>query len=351
MAWQSQRPHHRSSRGYPVSTMDQIMGQIGDEQNVLIVVMGATGSGKTSFINMASGSNLRTSASLASCTDRVQPSESFTIDGRLVTLIDTPGFDDSERSDTDVLKMIALFLQVTYEAGKKLAGVIYVHRILDPKLGGVSRRNFRMFRQLCGDETLKNVVIVTSMWDRTDYGTAVSRERELSSSDDCFKVALDHGAKFTRHQNNMSSAQSIIRLLLPNAPQALAIQRELVDERKAISQTGAGVELNQELLKQAQKHREEMEALRQEMSTAMRADRQQIAAEYQKVAAELKRVQGESEKLADGFNQEKARVEQMMQVQDQAVRDANRSQLTRNLLTVCSIIVTAVIGVESNGGF
>ena len=32
------------------------------------------------------------------------------LDGRLVTLIDTPGFDDSSVSDTDILKMIALYL-------------------------------------------------------------------------------------------------------------------------------------------------------------------------------------------------------------------------------------------------
>ena len=35
------------------------------------------------------------------------------LDGRLVTLIDTPGFDDSSVSDTDILKMTALFLSST----------------------------------------------------------------------------------------------------------------------------------------------------------------------------------------------------------------------------------------------
>ena len=43
-------------------------------------------------------------------TAEVQFANTFTLDGRTVTLIDTPGFDDIFRSDTEVLKMIAYFL-------------------------------------------------------------------------------------------------------------------------------------------------------------------------------------------------------------------------------------------------
>ena len=44
-----------------------------------------------------------------SCTSEVAYSN-CTIDGRRVILIDTPGFDDTTISDTDILKMIALYL-------------------------------------------------------------------------------------------------------------------------------------------------------------------------------------------------------------------------------------------------
>jgi hypothetical protein len=40
----------------------------------------------------------------------VQVAGAFDLDGRRVVLIDTPGFDDTTRSDTDILKMIAAFL-------------------------------------------------------------------------------------------------------------------------------------------------------------------------------------------------------------------------------------------------
>jgi len=62
---------------------------------------------------LASGSNLHVGANLESCTANVQLAGGFTIDGRPVVLIDTPGFDDTKMSDTDVLKLIAAFLATT----------------------------------------------------------------------------------------------------------------------------------------------------------------------------------------------------------------------------------------------
>jgi len=59
---------------------------------------------------MSSGSNLPIGTDLASSTAKVQPSDEFTLDGQRVLLVDTPGFDDTYKSDTDILKMIAAFL-------------------------------------------------------------------------------------------------------------------------------------------------------------------------------------------------------------------------------------------------
>ena len=62
------------------------------------------------FVNLISGSDLGVAQGLQSCTRTVQVSGSFILDGRRVTLIDTPGFDDTVRSDADVLEMIAASL-------------------------------------------------------------------------------------------------------------------------------------------------------------------------------------------------------------------------------------------------
>lgn len=65
------------------------------------------------FINSASGGNLRVGQGLKSCTSKVQIASTFELDGRDVTLIDTPGFDDTTRSDAEILRMIAAFLATT----------------------------------------------------------------------------------------------------------------------------------------------------------------------------------------------------------------------------------------------
>ena len=50
---------------------------------------------------------------LESCTAEVQLSDVFTLDGREVVLIDTPGFDDTSKSDAEILQTIAAFLTST----------------------------------------------------------------------------------------------------------------------------------------------------------------------------------------------------------------------------------------------
>lgn len=65
---------------------------------------------KLQFVNLVSGSTLRVGDGLESCTTEVQLSIPFELGGRLVELIDTPGFDDTSKSDADILNMIATYL-------------------------------------------------------------------------------------------------------------------------------------------------------------------------------------------------------------------------------------------------
>lgn len=58
-------------------------------------------------MNQASGSHLKVGHDLDSCTSETQVSEEFVLDDRRVALIDTPGFDDTNLNDTEVLKSIA----------------------------------------------------------------------------------------------------------------------------------------------------------------------------------------------------------------------------------------------------
>ena len=59
------------------------------------------------FINHASGSNLQIGTN---STPEIQVLYEFALDGKAVTLIDTPGFDNTSMSDADILKMIGFSL-------------------------------------------------------------------------------------------------------------------------------------------------------------------------------------------------------------------------------------------------
>ncbi|OAX43140.1 P-loop containing nucleoside triphosphate hydrolase protein [Rhizopogon vinicolor AM-OR11-026] len=225
--------------------------------------MGPSGSGKTTFINEASGSDFAVGKGLESCTSEVQATKPFILNGREVTLIDTPGFDDTNRSDTDILAMIG-----AYEHGAKLAGIIYMHRISDFRMGGTNKRNFKMFRELCGESTLRNVLIVTNMWDQVAPDIGEMREKELE--DNFFKPVLMKGARMLRHEGTRESSHRILRYLIHNQPATLLIQEELVNEHKNIVQTSAGSELTRVLNEQRERHEEVVAQLRIDMEVAIR---------------------------------------------------------------------------------
>lgn len=231
-----------------------------------------------------SNSKLGIGYGLESCTSEVHVSEPFALDGRIVTLIDTPGFDDTVKTEAEILRLIADFLSATYvpffyprrpladsnmcryESGRKLNGVIFLHRISDYRMGGIARKNFRLFKKLCGDDALKSVVIATNMWGDVTPEVGEKRENELSTNDLFFKPALEKGAKVVRHDNTLESAYKIIREIMGFPPAALSIQKELVDEHKTIEQTAAGQDLKVELEAQIKKQKEEMDGIRAEMN-------------------------------------------------------------------------------------
>jgi hypothetical protein len=62
----------------------------------------------------------------------------FKIGNQDVILADTPGFDDIGVSDTEILTRIADWIKDIYDEGSLLSGIIYLHRISDPRMDGAS---------------------------------------------------------------------------------------------------------------------------------------------------------------------------------------------------------------------
>lgn len=124
-----------------------------------------------------------------------QVATSFPIEigNTVVNLIDTPGFDDTNRYDTEVLEEISTFLATHYKLGGRLCGLIYLHPISDNRMRGTARLNLEMFQELCGIDSLRNVVLASTMWDLVPQQVGEEREAELASKPEfwgiCWRMA------------------------------------------------------------------------------------------------------------------------------------------------------------------
>lgn len=241
----------------------------------LIALMGPTGSGKSTFTNAVCDQQFaEVGHGLGSCTTAVQPIP-FKFAGEQVTLVDTPGFDDTVRPQADVLKEIATFLEKTYERGKRFTAVIYMHRITDRRMTGISMETFRLFRKICGDDAMKNVTIVTNMWEEVDEKVGQKREEEIKSN--FFKDAFDHGAKMCRHYGTPDSAKDIVRQTLQLDPRVLRVQDEMVKEKKSVPDTDAGIQLLKELDAETERRQKEIIDLRSELDALGGAHDDEVA--------------------------------------------------------------------------
>lgn len=214
-------------------------------------------------------------------------------DSTNVYLVDTPGFDDTNLSDTDVLREIAAWLTGSYNNKVNLTGILYLHRIIDPRMGGSAKKNLFMFKKLCGPEALKHVVLVTTMWEQVDEKVGISRERELEETEDFWGYMLGKGSRIERHMNTPESARRIVEIFMskgrPRSPVLLAIQDEMVNNHKDLDETEAGRGLDDVLAIEREKFRRELEQTRQEMQEA-------IELCDKKSQEELSKQQAESEK-------------------------------------------------------
>ncbi|KDQ13005.1 hypothetical protein BOTBODRAFT_175882 [Botryobasidium botryosum FD-172 SS1] len=227
-------------------------------------VMGSTGAGKTTFVNLVTDKNLQVGHGLSSSNVEIQAADCILEGGRRVRLIDVPGFDDTYISDIDILDMISTYLAVTYRSERLLSGVIYLHRITDNRVSGVSYKNIKLFHKLCGDRAQTHVMLVTSMWDLVSPPIGAAREQELK--DVFWRHMIRVGATVARHDGSSAeTARGIVSRLVEMNTMKLKIQREIVDEGKSLLQTTAGVFLYDEQRKlraRFEKEFAEQEALR-----------------------------------------------------------------------------------------
>lgn len=126
-----------------------------------------------------------------------------------------------------------------YAAGQKFNGVIFLRDINDSKMKGAENKNLRMFRKLCGDENMKNVVLVTTKWNTVrDFSVAEAREAQLKT--EFFGPMIELGAKVARDNGTQTSAQSIVRLVLGMPEFVMEIVTNIMNDKLDLGDTEAG---------------------------------------------------------------------------------------------------------------
>ncbi|KAF2835262.1 hypothetical protein M501DRAFT_999295 [Patellaria atrata CBS 101060] len=156
-----------------------------------------------------------------------------------IAIVDTPGFDDTTRSDAEILDEITQFLVAQYQLGIPLRGLIYLHRITDMRMQGSALRYFQMFQKICGEEAFGNVVLVTTMWDQLrDPSIGLKRDQELRKEFWC--MMEKGGSQIYNFDGSSAMAQGIVIGLAGKKDIVLRIQREVNDYGKTLEDTSAG---------------------------------------------------------------------------------------------------------------
>ena len=310
----------------------------------MVLVLGETGAGKSYFIDkLAPTEGVEIGHDLQSCrsasvldmpppqltsgtgTQRSRPVPAI-VGGTEVLLVDTPGFDDSIRSDGDILLEISSGLAAQNALGVKLLGVIYLHDITVRRMRRSLKRELQLVKLICGVENYGHVLLVTTQWgdDKryVEYG-----DRQAQLEDNYWEDLIQGGATVCEFKGTEESARGIVSQLNTGKGITLAIQRQMTN--------GNHVHLkNTEAGKYAIQARKEMEEEYQEL--------------LKSPAAHSEHLQEYKTSLAKSANDEAKLEVEMVERIETLIRKAVRDEIDRNQRrpTVMNVIswILSIVG-------
>jgi hypothetical protein len=235
----------------------------------------------------------------------------FDHEGHSFCLVDTPGFDDSHDHDAEIVDDIVNWL------GKRnnVCGILYLHRIIDPKVTGTARANLRMFRRLCGDENLGKVTLVTTFWNQIAPSLGERREMQLQSDAGFWKPMIDQGSRTVRSKQSREEDLALLLQIAQTEGFQTQVQKDVQAGKSAAEislecREASLEELEQkEMELQRQRLQKERESFNAMQAKIAKERRDTIARER----AEQRRRQQEEER--------KQRIEEQRRREEQRVRE------------------------------
>ena len=157
-------------------------------------------------------------------------------------------------------------------------------------------KNLRMFKNLCGEEALKNVLLTTTQWANVNPADGQAREDNLRD-EGLWGGLISRGATLQKFHGTRESGLELIHKLMSNTPKPLDIQDQIVEKRMTLFETDAGKCINEELIAQEKKFKEEVESLEKQLQEAMKT----VSDEIRVLVEEQARAQKELEKAVAGM--------------------------------------------------
>jgi hypothetical protein len=187
----------------------------------------------------------------------------------------------------------------SYKRKKLLTGILYLH---DIQQRVICSRDLRAFEELCGEDALKCVVVVTNMWGLVDKALGEQRERSLQTDETLFKGISDQGATFMRHGNSRDSAHMIVASLLNRRrlPERLAIQIEMVDQEYRLDETNAAAALLEDFDQLIRNLKGKIGREERFLARAKPKDRTQSEAKIRKMKAKVEELKARKRSLRKG---------------------------------------------------
>jgi hypothetical protein len=219
-------------------------------------------------------------------------------------------------------------LNRSYQAKIQIAGIVYLHRIIDSRMVGSSLKNLRMFKKLCGTQGLSCVVLATTMWSQVTPEEGERRENELISKQEFWGEMIMQGSTVKLQDRAEVSAIEIIQYILSKRRRMVLDIQEEMASGKTLDETSAGRELEAELARMRKRHEAEMRELREDMLEAQRLNDKHSQDEIAAIRSDLQRKMDQ-----DREDRERMRVtmEELQKERDAELREERQKNYEREL--------------------
>jgi hypothetical protein len=183
-----------------------------------------------------------------------------------IVLVDTPGFNDTDMDEEEVLIRVTDWIKETHQKGRKFSGLLYLHPINKTREKGSDVRSLKIFKRLVGNTNFQNVVIGMTFCDVEEPEVVASRERILRESPEFWGDMIAAGATVAHiSPDNTDECIALVAQMAEQDAVTLQVEDEMCNQNKSTAEITAMEEMQHHAEIKELHLREEMEQAAQKM--------------------------------------------------------------------------------------